>query len=338
MWRAAKSETGKAIKPHLIEAIETSYTKKYLHFFWVYPVTVLGWVVGVLSLFDPKVVWGLAGGAAAIYIVFSIGLLIVLLVRSRNERQRQCAQLELTTENRNTLGLILSTFYRNDPLYYSHDKWVDVLTIEENGDTRIERDLTITAGSRGTQAVFLSLYGNQPVNDESHVTFSVKGVIDDKATAPVNCTQWWETVKPSGRGDQNEIARRKHAVFVFPKRPLLAGESYRILATWQWPAYSRQIMQGEDEDHVVRFSRACATFECLIRLKKIGPFESGRPYASVYPDGSKAGDSLINVTCESEVGDRGSYWESSLRLTNGEAGNCFGARLGLASSTDGALG
>ena len=73
-----------------------------------------------------------------------------------------------------------------------YNSWKEEITIRENGDTFIERNVTIVPGQTGINMVFMSLFGNSVLEGTQNVEFKAYIIKEGSGEMDANYVSIWE--------------------------------------------------------------------------------------------------------------------------------------------------
>lgn len=246
----------KRVKTHPLKALIAS------------PVNIFTTLCTILLLFDIKL--PLKRLALVLALIVCCVTLIATLAHSvychRNKKKCQ-RQSDILRRERDRLGRTIATLMRSNTNYCYYQSWREIITIQGNGDTLVEREVElmpgtyingyINAGSASMDIAFMSLTGNNKVDDPSKVTFKSYIKKDGGKISAHNITSWEY---------ENSIV----GIVVLDKE-YRSNECVSLICEWNWPKYSFDLANGRPERHIIKLRRRCDKFECVINITKGAP-------------------------------------------------------------------
>lgn len=297
-------------KVSIAASVEPFLQKRIVSLLFGYPVAAASLLFSAAGVLKSQVLVTIVTILSVIYylvlLVTSLGYAVRWRVAADRKR-RTIAKLE---ESRRRFADVLARKHRDNPTYYYHDWWREILVVEKDGDTIIRRELKVDAGKDGTDIIFLNLYGNKPPKRRhgGRVTFKAQiGDANGGHLVNADFDDYWES-------------DTKHSVFVYLNQRLNAGDSVTVFAEWKWPGYTADLMGGKTERHTMHMTRACSVFTTTLQLRK----EAALKVAIPRVEGLKEAAPDITRTCVPSLGSNGEYHEIKFALDNLAANETFG--------------
>ncbi|MCL2785165.1 MAG: hypothetical protein FWD55_06990 [Propionibacteriaceae bacterium] len=197
-------------------------------------------------------------------------------------------KLQIRERSLSRLAPIAWEYKRKDPLYYTIEKWDEVLTISEGGDTQIELFVSITAGDEPVELV--RTIRNQTVGVE------FPDQVRDRVRARVLAVD--EDGEDGARFDSTvnwDGPYLRLFTHLDPPLPPQQSQQFRIVITW--PEYMKAFLAGKAEvvewkfwNTIVDFtSKVVILRECGVASRiRVSPFGGvGQPKQRVLHSGDR---------------------------------------------------
>lgn len=246
----------------LLHTLYKLFIEHYIQVLFIFPLSAAGWLAGLAGVFGVAAVRLIILAAITVYgllLLLYLGGMLVAFKRKIKKLEQNLLSIDRSLQRvekeRDELGISTASIVRTNPVYYMYNSWKEEITIRENGDTFIERNVTIVPGQTGINMVFMSLFGNSALEGTQNVEFKAYIIKEGSGEMDANYVSIWE----------NE---NKFAGFIYLDRSYYESELVKLRCTWEWPAYSEEVAKGNKERHSIALLRECNTFECNIVIIK----------------------------------------------------------------------
>lgn len=186
---------------------------------------------GVIGLFAG--VGLITTGTASLVAVF-LGLFMAVVVIGALSLQLRTTR-RLLAERTRIVNLYTGRFARSIESYaYVIEDWDESVTVSKNGDTTLEKWVTIQVGDEDLYSVWSWIYKRNPVGNAERNRVKVEARSFDENRelgARYDVTSAWE-------GNRVQL-------FVHFEQPAHAGQIVRIWLRWEWPEYYNGLLAGE---------------------------------------------------------------------------------------------
>lgn len=179
---------------------------------------------------------GVIAGGSASFVAVAASLFIAVVIISAISLQLH-AKTALLAERARIVNLYTDRFARSIESYaYSIESWDEIVTVKKNGDTALEKWVTIQVGHEDLYSVWSGVHKRGEVSDRQRrrVRVEARGFDENGVLgARYDVTHAW---------DGNRLQ-----LFIHFEEPASAGEVVRIWLRWEWPRYYKELLDGDIE-------------------------------------------------------------------------------------------
>jgi hypothetical protein len=209
-------------------------------------------------------------GAASIVAV-SFGYFIATVLILYFALKWRSADRQASERARSLTEYAERTMRQNKELSFSITEWDEKAIISKNGDTIIERRITLEVGAQDLHSCWTANYstsgGELSAREKHEVLVQARSISESgELGARYDLTDSWEGTK--------------QRIYIHFERPAPSGSTVRIWVRWSWPAFFRHLLRGGVEQVEWNFHRpmrslsATMTFDSSCRLKSLFPVTS----------------------------------------------------------------
>ena len=181
---------------------------------------------------------GLVNGGTSAFVGVGLSLFVAVVIISALTLQLR-SNRELLRERARIVNLYTERFVLRESQSYSVEDWDESVVITKNGDTKLEKWVTIRVGSDSLYSAWTWIQeaGKSSTDQISRserrrFTFEARSFNEQRALgARYDVTSEW---------NGNKIQ-----LFIHFEQPAQAREIVRIWMRWEWPRYYKNLLEGD---------------------------------------------------------------------------------------------
>lgn len=181
---------------------------------------------------------GLVKGGTTAFIGVGLSLFVAVVVITALTMQLRSTR-ELLSERERVVNLYTEQFLLSDSELYSIEDWDESVIITKNGDTKLEKWVTIRVGDDSLYSTWswiqearMSKEGSISESARRQVKFEARSFNEQRVLgARYDVTKKW---------DGNKVQ-----LFIHFDQPARAGQIVRVWMRWEWPRYYKSLLEGD---------------------------------------------------------------------------------------------